>query len=274
MKKINLFLILSAFAVGSLSAQTATKATKATPTTAQKSLKTAEDSVSYSIGLDIAQNLIQSKLDSVLNSDAISQGIIDGMNQSNYKIHPDQARVITQNYFMKLQEKQKASENKKFEKNIEIGKKFLEENKKQAGVKVTASGLQYKVITEGKGPKPTAADQVTLHYKGTLIDGKVFDSSIDRGEPATFGVTQVIPGFSEAIQLMSVGSKYIVYIPQEIAYGERNAGAIEPFSTLIFEIEILAIPTQNVKEEVAPAPTAATATDGKADKKSKKEKTK
>jgi FKBP-type peptidyl-prolyl cis-trans isomerase FklB len=253
MKRITILLTISALATAQLFAQ--------------NPLKSYKDSVSYAIGLDISNNLIQSKLDSELSPENLAQGIIDGMNKNNYKIHPDQAQIITQAYFMKVQEAKKAEENQKYQANIEIGKKFLEENKKQPGVKVTPSGLQYKVNVQGKGPKPQATDQVTLHYEGKLINGTIFDSSIKRGEPATFGVTQVIPGFSEAIQMMPVGSKYTVYIPQELAYGERQAGQIEPYSTLIFDIEIIAIPSQTgAPDTAAPAP----AKDEKASKKKDK----
>ena len=218
-------------------------------------LKNYTDSVSYAIGLDIATNLIQNNLDTVLAAQSIAQGIIDGMNKTNYKIQPEQAQIVAQGFFMKLQQQKRDQDNKKYMANVEIGKKFLDDNKMNPSVQVTPSGLQYIVIKEGTGPKPTAADEVTLHYEGTLIDGKVFDSSIQRGEPATFGVTQVIPGFSEAIMLMSVGSKYRVFIPQDIAYGERATGSIEPYSTLIFDIEIIDIPTQKkVEVPAAPAP--------------------
>jgi len=243
MKRITL--LCTVFLAGILSVQAQKQ------TTNKSVLKNYSDSASYAIGLDIANNLIQNNLDSVLASQHIAQGIIDGMNKNNYKIHPEQAQIVAQGFFMKLQQDKKEQESKKYSVNIEKGKKFLEDNKKNPSVQVTASGLQYIVIKEGTGSKPTANDQVTLHYEGTLIDGKVFDSSIQRGEPATFGVTQVIPGFSEAIMLMAVGSKYRVFIPQELAYGERAAGTIEPYSTLIFDIEIIDIPTQK-KEEVVP----------------------
>ncbi len=135
--------------------------------------------------------------------------------------------------------------------NSEKGKKFLEKKKKEKGVKTTKSGLQYKIIKEGKGKKPTASDTVTTHYKGTLIDGKVFDSSYDRGEPATFPVGGVIKGWTEALQLMPVGSKWELYIPSELAYGKRGAGAdIGPDSTLVFEVELLSI---KEKQEKKPA---------------------
>ena len=128
------------------------------------------------------------------------------------------------------------------EKNKAGNVKFLEENKSKEGVKVTASGLQYIVLKEGTGAKPTAESQVKVHYHGTLIDGTVFDSSVDRGEPAEFGVNQVIPGWTEGLQLMSVGSKYKFFIPQELGYGARQAGEkIKPYSTLIFEVELLEV---------------------------------
>lgn len=125
--------------------------------------------------------------------------------------------------------------------NIEAGNKFLEENKSKEGVQVLPNGLQYKVIVEGKGAKPVLTDIVKVHYHGTLLDGTVFDSSVQRNEPATFGLTQVIPGWTEILQLMPVGSKWIVYIPENLAYGARESGSIPPFSTLTFEIELLDI---------------------------------
>ena len=127
-------------------------------------------------------------------------------------------------------------------KNIEIEKKFLAENGAKENVKTTASGLQYEVITEGKGAKPGATDMVKVHYTGSLLNGQVFDSSVQRGEPAQFGVHQVIPGWTEALQMMSVGSKYKLYIPARLAYGENGAGdRIPPNATLIFEVELLDI---------------------------------
>ncbi len=172
----------------------------------------------------------------------------------NPRMVQEDAQRITQTFFMAKHEELRAAELKQFEVNKEKGTAFLTENAKRPEVKTTASGLQYEVITQGTGAQPQASDIVTLHYHGTLIDGTVFDSSIDRGEPTTFGVSQVIPGFSEAIQLMNVGSTYIVYIPQELAYGDRGAGPIEPFSTLIFKIELLSIDSVPVAEPT-PTPT-------------------
>ena len=147
----------------------------------------------------------------------------------------DEAKQIINEFFTRMQQEIT-------EKNREIGEKFLEENKKRAGVVTLPSGLQYEVITEGKGDKPRITDKVKCHYEGTLVNGQVFDSSIKRGEPAVFGVNQVIAGWVEALQLMPVGSKWKLYIPAALAYGERGAGdIIGPDSTLIFEIELIDI---------------------------------
>ena len=138
----------------------------------------------------------------------------------------------------KIQAKKAEAE---FNENKLEGETFLAENAKRENVKTTASGLQYEVLAEGKGEKPSVTDKVKVHYRGTLIDGTEFDSSYGRGTPAEFGVNQVIKGWTEALQLMSVGSKYKLYIPQDLAYGAKNQGKIKPFSTLIFEVELLGI---------------------------------
>jgi FKBP-type peptidyl-prolyl cis-trans isomerase FklB len=146
------------------------------------------------------------------------------------------ANTIIQNYLENAGEA-------KFAQNKEAGEAFLHENKSKAGIQSTPSGLQYEIVTEGSGPKPASTDTVSVHYHGMLIDGTVFDSSIERGEPATFGVHQVIPGWTEALQLMNVGSKYRLYIPQELSYGAHPhpGGPIKPFSALIFDVELIAI---------------------------------
>lgn len=145
-------------------------------------------------------------------------------------------------YFMSESEKvRKANMEAAYSNNKEAGIAFLEANKAVEGVQVTESGLQYKVVKMGKGKKPSATDRVKVHYHGTLIDGKVFDSSVERGEPATFGLNQVIPGWTEGLQLMPVGSKFTFYIPSELAYGDRETGEIKPYSALIFEVELLGI---------------------------------
>jgi FKBP-type peptidyl-prolyl cis-trans isomerase FklB len=145
------------------------------------------------------------------------------------------AQAAIQNYFQGVQEKKMAA-------NVEAGKKFLEENSKKPGVVTLPSGLQYQIIKEGTGPKPGPEDKVTTHYHGTLLNGKVFDSSVERGQPVSFAVNGVIPGWTEALQLMSVGSKWKLFIPSNLAYGERGAGGdIGPNETLIFEVELISI---------------------------------
>ena len=157
------------------------------------------------------------------------------LNEAQPEISYDEAKQVINDYFMNLQKE-------RLELNKKAGEEFLNINKGKAGVVTLPSGLQYQVLKQGEGAKPTASDKVKCHYHGTLINGTVFDSSVQRGEPAVFGVSQVIPGWVEALQLMPVGSKYIVWVPSELAYGERGAGQdIKPNSTLKFEIELLDI---------------------------------
>lgn len=192
------------------------------------------EKVSYALGLSLGNNLSESGLTS-LDYDKLAQGIKDVLEHNQPEISLQEAQSILQKFFQELQTKAN-------EKNIEAGKKFLAENAQRPKVKTTASGLQYEIIKEGNGKKPTASDTVKVHYEGTLIDGTVFDSSVRRGEPATFGVTQVIAGWVEALQLMTVGSKWKLFIPSELAYGAHGAGqSIAPHSTLIFEVELLDI---------------------------------
>ena len=160
----------------------------------------------------------------------IKQGFINGMKEFGEWDAMDASRFI-----------QEAIDNIRYGSNKAEGEAFLETNKLKDGVIVTESGLQYEVLKEGKGPKPSATDRVKVHYHGTLIDGTVFDSSVERGEPIVFGLNQVIKGWTEGVQLMPVGSKYRFYIPQELGYGSREAGKIPPYSTLIFEVELLGI---------------------------------
>ena len=192
------------------------------------------DSVSYSFGVLIAQNLKSQGLDS-LDQAQLAQGIQDVLKGAKLRYDVQQCNNIVQQHMTAL-------ESKKYAGNAEEGKKFLAENSKRSGVVTLPSGLQYEVLTAGSGPKPTASDRVTVHYTGTLVDGTVFDSSVDRGEPATFGVTQVIQGWVEGLQLMPLGSKWKFFIPYELGYGERGAGGvIGPYATLIFEVELLKI---------------------------------
>ena len=192
------------------------------------------DSVSYSLGVNIGENIKKQFED--INLDNFEAGIKDVLEKElEPKITDNQAQTIINSYFSKKQQKQSESV-------IEEGINFLRENGKREGVTTLASGLQYEVIDDGTGPKPTIEDNVTTHYHGTLIDGTVFDSSVDRGEPASFPVGGVIKGWTEALQLMSVGSKWKLYVPYDLAYGERGAGGqIGPYSTLIFEVELISI---------------------------------
>lgn len=201
---------------------------------AKTSLANSIDSVSYALGVSIANNFMHNGFEKV-NLDILNNAMKDIFNSATPKIKVEDADKIIQDFMaMGRAEKGKTA--------IEKGKKFLEENAKQPGVVTLPSGLQYQILKEGNGPKPSLTDHVTTHYHGTLIDGTVFDSSVDRGQPASFAVNQVIPGWTEALQLMPVGSKWKLFIPSNLAYGERGAGgSIGPNETLIFEVELLSI---------------------------------
>ncbi|GAL86601.1 peptidylprolyl isomerase [Sporocytophaga myxococcoides] len=197
-------------------------------------LKTKIDTVSYALGANIAENLKQQGFEN-LSLDAFAQAFKDVADKKQLLVSSEQARNILNEYFAQLQQE-------KANKNLAEGQKFLEENKKKPGVVTLPSGLQYQVIKEGDGPTPKATDKVTTHYHGTLINGTVFDSSVERGQPATFPVNGVIQGWVEALQLMKVGSKWRLFVPSNLAYGERGAGeSIGPNTTLIFEVELLSI---------------------------------
>ena len=192
------------------------------------------DKISYALGLSMGQNLLGSGVTS-LNYADLAAGIKDVLEKNQPHISYQEAQTVLNKFFSELEEKlvgeAKAS-----------GEAFLAENAKREGVKVTDSGLQYEVLEETIGQKPKATDKVRVHYEGTLIDGTVFDSSYKRGESITFGLDQVIKGWTEGLQLMSIGSKYKLYLPYQLAYGERGAGAnIPPYSALIFTVELLGI---------------------------------
>ena len=192
------------------------------------------DSVSYSLGVNIGENIKSQFPDIDLkNFELAIKDVLDDKKEP--KISDTDAQKVIQEFFKKQQAK--ASESV-----IEEGKKFLEENKKRDNVITLESGLQYEILKSGEGAKPTLEDQVTTHYHGTLIDGTVFDSSVERGQPATFPVGGVIKGWTEALQLMSLGSKWKLFVPYNLAYGERRAGPqIGPYTTLIFEVELIKI---------------------------------
>lgn len=192
------------------------------------------DKLSYALGMSMASSLVNSGLNQI-DVDSFAKAFAATISGDAADMTPQEANQHIQDFFSKRQEEM-------IEVNLEEGRKFLEENKKRDTVIELPSGLQYEVITEGNGPKPGETDRVKCHYHGTLINGKVFDSSVERGQPAVFGVNQVIRGWVEALQLMPVGSKWKLFVPSEMAYGAQGAGGdIEPNSTLIFEVELLGI---------------------------------
>jgi FKBP-type peptidyl-prolyl cis-trans isomerase FklB len=192
------------------------------------------EKVSYALGLSLGNNLMGSGVTTLAYSQ-LAKGIEDMMEGKSADMTMQEAQTIISEFFESLQAKMS-------EKSIEEGKAFLDQNSKRSEVITLESGLQYEILVSGNGALPKATDTVEVHYHGSLIDGKVFDSSVQRGEPATFGVTQVIPGWVEALQLMPVGSKWRLVIPSELAYGSQGAGqSIAPYSTLVFEVELLSI---------------------------------
>lgn len=191
------------------------------------------DKLSYALGLSMGQNFKGSGVDK-LNADDFADALRAVYGEGTPAMTYDEAKQVVQEYFTNLQAKAG-------EMNAKAGKEYLANNAKEEGVNVTESGLQYLVVKEGNGKKPGPNDVVTVHYTGRLIDGTVFDSSVERGEPATFAVGQVIPGWVEGLQLMSEGSAYRLFIPSELAYGEHGTGPIQPNSTLIFDVQLLKV---------------------------------
>jgi FKBP-type peptidyl-prolyl cis-trans isomerase len=203
-------------------------------------LKTEKEKFSYSIGRDIGVQL--SQFNNELDLEAVYQGIQDTLNKKKALISAEEARQIQGVVFQRLQAKKTGEMQATGDKNKKEAEEFLAKNKAEKGVTTTASGLQYIVLTQGAGPKPKAEDKVKVHYKGSLLDGKEFDSSYGRGEPTEFPVGNVIKGWTEALLLMPVGSKYKLFIPPALAYGDRGAGNVIPPNTmLIFEVELIAI---------------------------------
>ena len=232
MKKISIYVAAAIVALGVSSTSCDSKQ--------NVNLKLAVDSASYAIGVNTGAGYkenLKTLPGGKANVDALIAGFITALkgDSAALKMTPEAAQAYLQTYFTEAQARDAI-------KIKDEGETFLAENKTKSGVLTTESGLQYQVVTEGKGAKPTAADKVKVHYTGTLLDGTKFDSSVDRGEPAEFGVGQVIKGWTEGLQIMPVGSKYIFWIPAELAYGEQGAGAdIKPGAALKFEVELLEI---------------------------------
>ena len=200
------------------------------------------DKLSYALGLGIGQQLKQMGLKEHLKIEDFSASIMDVLNDNELKVSNAEGQQIVNSFFQKLEAEQRAAAAEAGKAAKVEGEKFLAENAKKPGVTVTASGLQYEIITEGTGKKPKATDTVRCHYEGRLLDGSIFDSSYKRNEPADFGLQQVITGWTEGVQLMSEGSKFRFYIPYMLAYGEGGAGAmIPPFSALIFDVELIKV---------------------------------
>lgn len=203
---------------------------------ADDALKSEKEKFSYAVGVQMAQQLRSQGME--VDANAFSQAISDILSGAAPKLSEEEMQAV----FTSFQEKRQTVMKKQAEENQKAGKAFLENNKKEKDITVLDNGLQYKIITAGSGKKPSASDTVTVHYQGTLINGDEFDSSISRGEPATFPVNGVIKGWQEILPLMPTGSKWKIFVPSELAYGDRGAGAqIAPHSTLIFEIELLSI---------------------------------
>ena len=199
------------------------------------------DKLSYALGLGIGQQLSQMGA-SDISADDFAQAIKDVLEGNELQVSHREAQTIVQDYFRKQQEKLQAERAEQGKAHKEAGEKYLAENSKKEGIVTLPSGLQYQVLKEGNGKKPSAKDTVKCHYEGTHIDGTVFDSSYQRGEPATFPLQQVIAGWTEGLQLMQEGAKYRFFIPYRLAYGEGGAGAsIPPFAALIFDVELIQV---------------------------------
>ncbi|MES1929623.1 Peptidylprolyl isomerase [Salinisphaera dokdonensis CL-ES53] len=195
---------------------------------------------SYALGMDIGNSLKELPVE--IDVDSLAEGVRDTVNGDETRLSQDELDGVMQGFVQDMEAAQQKKVDQQSENNLEKGKKFLAENKDKEGVETTDSGLQYKVLEEGDGSSPSSSDSVTVHYTGKLIDGTVFDSSRKRGEPVTFPVDAVIPGWTEALQLMKRGAKYELYIPADLAYGERGAGAqIGPNETLIFDVELISV---------------------------------
>jgi len=206
----------------------------------KKQVTTFEEKYSYAIGQNVGSSLKQTSMP--IDIAAFVQGVRDTLEGAKPLMTAEEAMTVMSEFSQKAREAEMQKREEQAAKNLTEGQAFLEANKAKAGITTTASGLQYEVLTQGTGPKPAASDRVSVHYRGSLIDGTEFDSSYTRGQPAQFALNAVIPGWGEALQLMPVGSKYKIYLPPDLAYGERGAGPqIGPNAALIFEVELLSI---------------------------------
>lgn len=241
--KLNKFIAITALGLTAVSCNNNQLKTK-------KSLETSIDSVSYALGLNTGVRMQADANAKELDADLYLQGFVNGTDSTNLLIEVKDAEAIIRQYFQKKQMEQMKQREEEMKKKAEVdhadykkeNEAFLAANKNKDGVKTTPSGLQYMVIKEGEGDTPGATDKVKVHYHGTLIDGTVFDSSVDKGVPSEFGVNQVIKGWTEGLQLMKTGAKYKFFIPQELAYGYQQRGPVlKPFSTLVFEVDLIDI---------------------------------
>lgn len=199
------------------------------------------DKISYALGLSMGNNFRSSGINEINVAD-FADGVAAVFGKGEQKMSYQEAKTVIHDFFAEMEKRQQEQVAELAKANAKAGESFLAENGKRPEVVTTASGLQYEVLEEGKGARPTASDKVKVHYTGRLLDGTVFDSSVERGEPATFGVTQVIPGWVESLQLMNEGSKWRLYIPSKLAYGPNGAGpTIGPNATLIFDVELLEV---------------------------------
>ena len=226
MKYLAIALVMACFTAGLMAADSSP-------------LKDEKDKISYGYGMEIGKNLKRQGIE--INPDLLAQGLKAQLNGDKTLMTEDEVRQTMMAFQQKMQASRMEKSKKEGDENKTKGEAFLAENKKKEGVQTTGSGLQYKIITKGTGPVPKSDDTVKTHYRGTLIDGTEFDSSYKRGEPATFGVTQVIKGWTEALLMMPVGSKWQLFIPGDIAYGPGGRPGIPPNATLLFDIELISI---------------------------------
>lgn len=243
-------LIVALVLLGSYQAQAQTKGkapvkkqvSVAKPITVAPVFKSTLDSASYALGVNVANSFKSGGL-KTLNYELFNKGLKDVFAQANPTLNPQQCQQVITQLFESFKAEKEKEDQQKYAPNVKAGADFLAQNKLKAGIKTTASGLQYEIISTGTGAKPAATSQVTVHYKGSLLNGQEFDSSYKRGEPATFGLNQVITGWTEGLQLMTEGAKFRFFLPYKLGYGANGTpdGSIPPYSTLIFEVELIKV---------------------------------